>query len=145
MLSDPDGFECPALFSSTLSPSIATSSPVSSLLLGWITPCASSGPVPLVRGVVFGTCCSVVFDCSALTSHGPLFNVILLLLSDSDELGCPALFWSAPSLLITTSPPMSALLLVRATSWVGPVLTSLVTSPCASVRVIACGVAGSCT
>ena len=59
-LSDPDGFECPALFSSTLSPSIATSPPVASLLIDWITPCASSGPVPLVTSLVSTSCAVLV-------------------------------------------------------------------------------------
>ena len=43
---------------STLSPYIATSSPV--LLLGWITPCASSGPVPLVTSLVSVSCAVLV-------------------------------------------------------------------------------------
>ena len=43
LLSSPGGFESPALLSSVFFPSIATSS--SSLLVGWTTPCASSGPV----------------------------------------------------------------------------------------------------
>ena len=52
LLSGPVGFECPVLLSSTLSPSIATSPPVSSLLLGWVTPCASSGRISLVTSLV---------------------------------------------------------------------------------------------
>ena len=42
--------------------------------------------------IILGTCCSVVLDCSSLTSRGPLFVVILLLPYDPDGLGCPALF-----------------------------------------------------
>ena len=41
-------------------PSIGTSSPVSPLLLGWITPCASSGPVPLVTSLVSVSCAVLV-------------------------------------------------------------------------------------
>ena len=41
-------------------PSIATSSPVSSLLLRWITPCASSGLVPLVTSLVSVSCAVLV-------------------------------------------------------------------------------------
>ena len=48
LLSGPDGFECPALLSSTFSPPpIATSPPASSLLQGWVTPCACSGLISL--------------------------------------------------------------------------------------------------
>ena len=68
----------------------------------------------------------MVLDCSSLTS---LFVVILLLLSDPAVLGCPPLFSSTPYPLIATTPPMCSFLLVRVTSCVGPVLTSLVTSP----------------
>ena len=78
--------------------------------------------------ILLGTCCSVVLDGSSLTSRGSLFVVILLLLSDPDGPGCSALFSSALSSLITTSPPVSSLLLARVTSWVGLVFTSLVTS-----------------
>ena len=79
--------------------------------------------------ILLGTCCSVVPDCSSLTSRASLFVVILLLLSDPDELGCSTLFSSALSSLIATSSPMSSLLLARVTSCVGPALTSLITSP----------------
>ena len=44
---------------------------------------------------IVGTCCSVTFVCTYLTSRGFLFVVVLL--SDPDELGCPPLFSSAPS------------------------------------------------
>ena len=59
--------------------------------------------------------------CSALTSRGSLFVVILLLLSDPDELGCSALFSSALSSLITTN-----VILAACSS---RVLSSPVTSP----------------
>ena len=60
LLSGLEGFECPAPLSSAFSPSIDTSSPVSPLLLGWITPCASSGPVPLVASLVSVSCAVLV-------------------------------------------------------------------------------------
>ena len=95
-------------------------------------PCAVTAPGCSDHVVFFeillGTCCSVTLVCASSTSRGSLFVVILLLLSDRDELGCSALFSSALSPLITTSPPMSSLLRVRVTSCVGPLLTSLVTS-----------------
>ena len=78
--------------------------------------------------MLLGTCCSVVLDCSLLASRGALFVVILLLLSDPDDLGCSALFSFALSSLVATSPPMSSLLLVRVASWVGSVFSSPVTS-----------------
>ena len=76
-----------------------------------------------------------------LTSRGSLFVAILLLLSDPYELGCSALLSSALSLLNTTSPPMSSLLLARVTFCVSLLLTSLVTR--AGVLVSSCS-AGLC-
>ena len=60
LLSGPDGFESVALLSSAFSPSITASPPVSSLLLGWIIPCASSGPVPIVTSLVSASCAVLV-------------------------------------------------------------------------------------
>ena len=60
LLSGPDGFESVALLSSAFSPSITASQPVSSLLLGWIVPCASSGPVPIVTSLVPASCAVLV-------------------------------------------------------------------------------------
>ena len=54
--------------------------------------------------------------------------VVTATASGPSELGCSALFSSALSSLITTSPPVSSLLLVRVASWVSPVLSSPVTS-----------------
>ena len=85
------------------------------------------GQASFTPEILLGTCCSVMLVCSSLTSRGSLFVVILLLLSD--QYGCSALFSPALSSLITTSSPLSSLLLVRVTSCVSPVLTSLVTSP----------------
>ena len=47
--------------------------------------------------ILLRTCCSVVLDCSSLTSRGSLFVVILLLLCDPDGCGRAALFSSALS------------------------------------------------
>ena len=75
------------------------------------------------RGVIFpeillGTCHSVVLDWSSLTARGSLFVVILVLLSDPDGFGRPALFSSALLPSTATSPPMRSLLLARVTSLV---------------------------
>ena len=47
--------------------------------------------------ILLGTCCSVTLVFASLTSRSSLFVVIILLLSDLDELGCSALFSSALS------------------------------------------------
>ena len=60
LLSVPDVFDSVALLSSAFSPSITASPPVSSLLLGWIIPCASSGPVPIVTSLVSASCAVLV-------------------------------------------------------------------------------------
>ena len=86
---------------------------------GTATGCSES---ILFTEILLGACCSVMLVCSSLTSRGSLFVVILLLPSDRDGLGCSALFSSALPSLITTSSPMSSVLLA-------PVLASLVTSP----------------
>ena len=57
-----------------------------------------------------------------LCSRGSLFAVILLLLSDPDGFGCPALLPSAPSPSIATSSSLCSSLIPRATSLVPGVL-----------------------
>ena len=73
------------------------------------TGCSNSVVFP---EILLGTCRSVTLVCSSLTSRDSLSCVIFLLLSDRDDLGCSALFSSALSSLITTTSPMSSLLLV---------------------------------
>ena len=73
----------------------------------------------VVPHIFLGTCGTVTLGCAYLTSRDSLSVVILLLLSDPDEFGL--------SSLITTSSPMSSLLLARVTSCTGPLLTSLIT------------------
>ena len=92
-----------------------------------VTPTGYSDSV-LFPHIFLGTCGTVTLGCAYLTSRDSLSVVILLLLSDPDEFGL--------SSLITTSSPMSSLLLARVTSCTGPVLTSLITLGCVPERIL---------
>ena len=56
-----------------------------------VTATACSGGV-VFSEILLGKCCSLVLIRTSLSSCGPLFVAILSLMSDPDELGCPALF-----------------------------------------------------
>ena len=71
-----------------------------------VTVCSGGVVFPEIR---LGTCCSVVLVRTSSSSRGHLFVAILLLMSDPDELGCPALSSSALSHLTTTSSPRASL------------------------------------
>ena len=60
----------------------------------------------------------MVLDGSTQTLRGSLFVVILLLVSDRDGFGCPALFSSALSTSIATLPSTCSFLIAGATSLV---------------------------